>query len=785
MHAHHPAEQPEHQPEDRPQGRSQPSSEDPMNTPRNPHDNLGEQSPGAALEQRTDGAVFYLRPDTVNTATSAEEIPDQGRHELPSAPGGVVAPKVYDAEIVDDDPDDPDSDGADGPGKSAVPVDAPGAVIPKPTIRATAERHEVVPAWMRDRQEWRERIAYAARRAGHTSAYHAVRTPVYGLKVAAHAPRGAKRTVLATYRWIWDTEGKPLRERAVSSNDPAEYLKLAQMRDEHVRKRLTVAMLMLLAPAGGVAFVLLSGSFWLYVLAFALVTTVLGLIGRIPDKPVVGRAVVKSEATKLTSDAIVAALGGLGIAELNKALGKGGTGVSFPVPISREGPGWRADIDLPLGVTAGDVIERRRKLASGLRRQLGCVWPEPDPTVHEGRLVLWVGDHDLSKAKPKAWPLARGRQVDLFKPQPFGTDQRGRWVNVLFMYVSGIIGAIPRMGKTVTLRAILLIAALDPRAQLHPYDLKGTGDLSPFEPVAHRYGVGDDEDEIEQAVVAMREVREEMRRRTKVIRELPDEVCPDSRVEPHLASNTKLGLFPIVIGVDECQVWFEHDKHGKELEEICTDLVKRGPACGIMLHLATQRPDSKSIPTGISANASFRFCLKVMGQTENDMVLGTSSYKSGVRATTFAWGDKGIGFLRGDGEDARIVRGVYTDKPEAKRIIRFARALREQAGTITGHAAGQQVNTDAVRGVILGDVIAAFAGADKLWSEHVLERLAELRGDYAQWSPDALAAALKPYGVTPKQVAMRDVDGERRNRRGYRLTDVTTAAAKHGGGDAA
>ncbi|MEU1156480.1 hypothetical protein ABZ369_26180, partial [Streptomyces sp. NPDC005918] len=30
-------------------------------------------------------------------------------------------------------------------------------------------------------------------------------------------------------------------------------------------------------------------------------------------------------------------------------------------------------------------------------------------------------------------------------------------------------------------------------------------------------------------------------------------------------------------------------------------------------------------PTGISANASLRLCLKVMGQLENDMVLGTSA----------------------------------------------------------------------------------------------------------------------------------------------------------------
>src|SRR6266496_6542187 len=53
------------------------------------------------------------------------------------------------------------------------------------------------------------------------------------------------------------------------------------------------------------------------------------------------------------------------------------------LPITRDGPGWRADVDLPPGVTVGDVVDKRPELASGLRRPLGCVWPEGDPGVHE------------------------------------------------------------------------------------------------------------------------------------------------------------------------------------------------------------------------------------------------------------------------------------------------------------------------------------------------------------------------------------------------------------------
>ncbi len=71
---------------------------------------------------------------------------------------------------------------------------------------------------------------------------------------------------------------------------------------------------------------------------------------------------------------------------LNKAVGRGPGGITFPAPITRDGPGWRADIDLPYGVTVTDIVERRDRLASGLRRPLGCVWPEPASDSHAGRL---------------------------------------------------------------------------------------------------------------------------------------------------------------------------------------------------------------------------------------------------------------------------------------------------------------------------------------------------------------------------------------------------------------
>ncbi|MGH3502548.1 MAG: cell division protein FtsK [Nocardioidaceae bacterium] len=654
-----------------------------------------------------------------------------------------------------------------------------------PRWRAPDARRPVVPAWAKSRAEAKAAGRWAAGYTGHVAAFHTIRTPAYAAKLAGRAPRGLGRTVVTSARWVFDAEGAPVRADAVRRADSAEYLRLVRLRNDRVRLRAILAGAAALAATIGILIACASGPGWTGWLLLAAALAGLGLLGGSADRPLVGQARTSSSSRpqRLTSDIVIRALSSLGVGEINKAMARGGSGISFPAPISRDGPGWRAEVDLPYGVTVAEIVERRIRLASGLRRPPGCVWPEPVDDEHAGRLVLWVGDTDMSKARQPAWPMAKTGNVDLFAPFAFGTDQRGRWVQLTLMYVSVVIGALPRMGKTFALRLLLLAAALDPRAELHAYDLKGTGDLSPLEPVAHRYRPGDETDDLDYALADMRGLQEEMRRRTRVVRDLPRDICPENQVTPELAGRKRLRLHPIVVGVDECQVWFEHPVHGGEFEEICTDLVKRGPALGIVLMLATQRPDAKSLPTGISANVSVRFCLKVMGQTENDMVLGTSMYKNGVRATQFARKDKGIGYLVGEGEDAKIVRGVYLDAAAADKIVARARVAREAAGTLSGHALGD--DHDEVKAPsysLLDDILAVCPtddGTGKFWSETVVDRLTDLRPDaYHGWTAEQLGAALKPYGIRTSQVWGRDEHGAGANRRGISRDDITAVVAE-------
>ncbi|MFG2861227.1 cell division protein FtsK [Streptomyces sioyaensis] len=671
-------------------------------------------------------------------------------------------------------PDTPDPDET-----PAVPAPVDNPALPAPGL-TDEKRKPVVAGWLTNRRDFLATARHAGANLGYASLFHGVRLPVYAARLAGMAPRGTCRFIATTNRWVWDREAAPLRSYAVQTEDVEEYMRLARLRAGRVRLRGLVTLVALVFGAGF--------ALWLYVMAPALLyafgaggVLLLGMAGQQPDAPVVGPAVLKTEVQKLTGSIVLRGLDSIGNAKVTAAIKKGGdmNGMRFTSEIVRDGPGYRADLDLPYGVTPEDIMEARKPLASGLRRKVGCVWPSPDPAEHEGRLVLWVGDKPMNETTKPAWPYLKSGQVDLFKPVVFGNDQRMRDVAVTLMFASVVVGSIPRMGKTFLMRLFLLIAALDPRAELHAFDFKGTGDFGALEPVCHRYRAGEEDEDIEYVLDSLRELKDELRRRAKVIKSLPTARCPESKVTPELANDKTLKLHPIVAGFDECQVPFEHEEHGKEIEAICTDLVKRGPALGIVALFGTQRPDAKSLPTGISANAVLRFCLKVMGQPANDMVLGTSMYKSGYRATMFSRSDRGICWMAGEGDDPRIVASAFVDAVAAGTVVARARTLREEYGNVTGHAIGQ-VPEQTAGADILADVLSVIPATEKaVWCERIATRLVALRPEmYEGWKGENVTAALKPWGIKPGQVWGQTDDGDGKNRRGIDRADITAAITR-------
>ncbi len=654
-----------------------------------------------------------------------------------------------------DPQEEPEPPGDPGDLAPADPERSLVAVAPVRRRRGEGgEWKPVIPEHLRTPEGRKKAADWHVKRAKHHVAYHAVRSPWRIVQMLWWAGAGLLGIVYAQLCWWWLAEQTYLRHKAISDGDTGKYLSL----NKHAREVRLVRGLVLLGELGalaGLGALISSVSALLWIPVALVAVPLLAWIGRPEDKPIVTSSVVPVTIEKLTVALIVRALGVLGIAEMNKALAKEPeTAIATVDGPMRDGPGWLWRGDLPPGVTAGAVSEKREELASGLRRPLGCVWPETDHKRHPGALNLYVSDEDMTTAEQPAWPLAKRGAANMFKPALFGYDPRGKAVTVTLMFVSIIIGAVPRMGKTFLLRLLLLIAALDVRSEIHAYDLKGTGDLAPARPVAHAYGVGDEDEDMNRMIEDFRGLLKEMRRRTKVIRDIAEADplrCPENKITDELASDPVLRLHPIVVAVDECQICFEHPVHGAEFESICTDLAKRGPALGMLIILATQRPDAKSIPPGIRANAVLRMCLYVTGQVENDMVLGTSRYKQGIRATMFGFDAKGVLYFAGEGIRPLIMRAQYIDNPLARLIFARARLMRERAGRVTGYAAGedfQQSTRSFAR-----DVLEVFGDSDKLWGETIAARLAGSFGEaYEGITRDAVLSQLRALSIEVKAV---------------------------------
>jgi DNA segregation ATPase FtsK/SpoIIIE, S-DNA-T family len=627
-----------------------------------------------------------------------------------------------------------------------------------------AQRKPIIPAHWRTWERAREHVKLAAARNIHAAAYHGIRVPAYLVLTAWWALVGIGRTAALLLAWWHVPDLHKLERQAAADGLLSDHLRIHKAgKETRTGRGLILAGCAVVVVAALVT--LSQAPAWAWLLLGLVAVPLLARAGRPAHKPIVTAATLPAAVQAPSQDVITRALGSLGIAGIDRWL-RDGRELVFPSPVREDGPGWRAEVDLPYGVTAAMVTERREQLASGLRRPLGAVWPEPVTSEHAGRLELWVGRQDVAKSRQGPWPLARGGHADIFQPIPYGTDVRGRVVKAPLIYGNWLLGSIPRQGKTAAVRILACGVALDPLTEMWVHELKGSGDLDPLERVAHRFVSGVDDESIGYAAESLRLLRAEVMRRTERLKALDRELCPDKRVTRQIAAKRSLRLWPVVCIIDEAQNLFAHPEHGKAAGLDAEFIIKIGPAFGVVLIIATQRPDKASLPTGVSGNVSTRFCLKVMGQVENDMILGTSAYKNGLRATTFRPEiDAGIGYLLGAGPAPQVVRTFYLDMHAAERIAVRARALREAAGTLTGHAL--EGSGEGPRDV-LTDVLAVFGSDAGLQWGDVAARLASRfpnRWDGA--SADAVAAECRALSVPSVNVKAAGAV-----RKGCRKSDV-------------
>ena len=325
----------------------------------------------------------------------------------------------------------------------------------------------------------------------------------------------------------------------------------------------------------------------------------------------------------------------------------------------RDGPGWLWRGDLPHGVTAGAVSEKREELASGLRRPLGCVWPETDHKRHPGALNLYVGDEDMTTAEQPPWPLAKRGAVDMFKPAAVRLRPARPGGHGHADVRSVIIGSIPRMGKTFLLRLLLLICALDVRCEIHAYDLKGTGDLAPAAaggaPLPGRRRARGHRVPGDRRLPRAAQTRCAAARRSSATSPTSDPLrCPENKVTARAGHRPAPRPAP-----HRDRRWTSARSPSstrstaRRSRRSATDLAKRGPALGMLHHAGHPAAGRQVHPAGHPRQR--RAAVVPEGHRARSRTTWCSarpSTRPGIRATMFAFDDKGVLLLRRRGPAA-------------------------------------------------------------------------------------------------------------------------------------
>jgi DNA segregation ATPase FtsK/SpoIIIE, S-DNA-T family len=329
---------------------------------------------------------------------------------------------------------------------------------------------------------------------------------------------------------------------------------------------------------------------------------------------------------------------------------------------ARVGEGWAITVDLPATRKAADVIKYRDALASALavdEVQL-IVERVRGKGGHAGRVFLWVADEDPYSGPPLRTPLLEVECWDAWRPVPFGRDARQRRIDLPLVWTSLLVGAIPRQGKTFAIRLPAAGLILDPYTRLYVFDGKGGKDWDAAEAVAYRFVRGDELDHAYAVRDHLAELVAEVQSRFARMAALDDEVCPESKITPAMSRDPNLGIPITAVIIDEVHVFLENPTReqiggkkttlGDYIADLLTYLVRKGPAAGIIVILATQRPDSNTIPSRLRAVLGSRFALRVMDWRDSNIVLGEQMNTRGYDASTLLPSHKGVGILRPDGE---------------------------------------------------------------------------------------------------------------------------------------
>jgi DNA segregation ATPase FtsK/SpoIIIE, S-DNA-T family len=658
--------------------------------------------------------------------------------------------------------------------------DGDGFEIP----RLGGERRPVIPGHLRTWQGIKGTAGKHLDAARFHVLFHLIRSPGYLVMGVLWAFVGAAKIARAQRQWWWVTESSFLRSKSVVDGNSPEWRALHSIARKTRSWRGTVigaeAFALLLAL---VLLVVLAPWWWWLVIA-VVVMPPLARYGRPTHRPIVQSAVTAPLVRKVSTDAIVRAYSTAGLCSADPK--KPAEHLGFGSVMARDALGKSSEVVvyLPYGGTFGAVVNAKTKIASGLDVAESQVYFTKDKKS-ERRHTLRVLDEDPLSEPAGRTPLLDCKQRSIWRKAPFGLDQFGRKVAFCLMWISLLIGAQPRRGKTFAGRLLALFAALDPWVDITLIDGKASKDWQPLRLVAHRFVQGThptkDGDPVQRALDALYEIDRHIVHVNEELARLPVSECREGKLTETLYRRP--GLHIQLLIMEEFQCYFELDdqKRNKEFAGVLSRIGALGPAAGVIVVSLSQKPsgvgagDVQRLFTRFRDNHILKFALRCATRDVSMAIMGNESYGEGYDASGLPLGDefKGIGILYGLTDDAPTVRTYLADGEDAEVICVAGRKIREKARTLSGDALGVQPGDP--ESDIVADLIEVFGADPGLWWEVAAERLAgRFPMRYADATGDSVRSSCTSRGVPSVDVRMPPTrDGEKH--RGCRRADLDGA----------
>ncbi len=696
--------------------------------------------------------------------------PDHDAEVLPFPAAAAQREKTAERfeHVLDDDPDD-----------EPQPVHPPGGFGMPP---GAPDRYPVVPPWLQTRSALAAELRRHRENASYPLKFHAVRAPWYAAKTLAYAAPGTFLLIRRLARWCAVAEATPARLQAAVDLDGREW------RQQHGNQRKAarehqVILAALLVPVliAAVALTLAFPYGWIPLGAAYVILA--ARAGAPAAHPIVTPSMAEPVIRVISEDTLVRAYASAGLCKP----GTPGQELSLGV-MSRDArnTGTCGTVILPHGGTFAAVTAAKAKIASGLDVKVSQVYFTEDD-LSERRHRIFIADEDPLAKPAGRTPLldCRRRNVwrDLF---PMGLDHYGRKVAWCILWISVLIGAQPRKGKTFLARAVALFCALDPYVRITVADGSAKPDWRSFKLVAHRTIFGTrptrDGDPVDRLLDELRAIEKHIEDTGNFLSTLDTTECPEGKLTEALCRKYPKRLFIWLLVMEEAYFYFEGEDQdsNKEVAQRLSNIRSAGPALGVVVLTSLQKPsgvgagDVGRLFNRYRDNHEVRIALKCGNRVVSEAVLGGDAYSEGWDASALPDGKKyrGVSILWGhpDLEETLTVRGYLADGEDAEKILTAARKMREAAGTLSGDALGEDLSVPARD--VLADVLSVFRGDPALHWTELAERLAaEIPERWEGAIPAELSAQLRDREV-PSVPVKRFGEAAR----GCRKSDVEQAA---------